>query len=214
MIHNTAYRPLILFDIDQTLIDTEILRVSVRGALGAAVGISADEMRVHINEYYATLQKTETLEPKKLLAFLSRRFQTSSKKLADIFFNPEWYQRALYPEAIEVLGQLRREGYTLGLYSQGHRDFQEHKLLANNLMDFFDPRYRFISLLKTDHILVENFPENTLIIDDRPDVIEFLQKFPHIIPLHIVRSEQPPVGEYTLSSLRDLFPVLTGLSHA
>lgn len=214
MKHKTALKPLILFDIDQTLVDTEILRTTLTRALAKVVNISPDEMRAHIHEYYQTLSETEALEPKKMLAFLSRRLQVSAKTLADVFFAPQWYQQALYPEVIEVLGQLRQDAYPLGLYSQGHRDFQEHKLLANNLMDFFDPRYRFISLLKTDPSVIENLPENTVIIDDRPSVIEFLEKFPNIIPLHIVRDERPPMGEYTLSTLRDLLPVLTGLSHA
>jgi hypothetical protein len=136
------------------------------------------------------------------------------KKLAIVFHQPVNFQQALYPEVRDVLTKLKQAGYPLGLYSQGFRDFQEHKILANNLMEFFSPAHRYIKREKMDPTLIESLPENTIIIDDKAEVIAFLEPFPNIIPLHMVREAKNQLGEYTLSTLNDLFPILTSLRAA
>jgi hypothetical protein len=81
-------------------------------------------------------------------------------------------------------------------------------------MKFFTEHQRYLKMEKMDPQLIENLPEGTIIIDDKAEVIDFLGKFPNIIPLHLVRNSQGAIGEYTLSTLNDLFPILRELRHA
>lgn len=207
-------KPLILFDIDKTLIDTDALRLLQRETLAQALGVSSQDIADRFMKYYGTLKDTSDFAPSDFLPYLSRTYQTSLENLREVFFAPLNFQKVLYPDVVEVLSHLRNQGYTLGLYSQGDQEFQEHKMLANNLLTFFEKPHRHIMREKMDPSLIENLPENTVIIDDRVEVVQFLEQFPNAIPVRMVRDASSPLGYYTISSLRDLFPILDGLSDA
>jgi len=208
-------KPLILFDIDKTMIDREQLRILQRRTLAEALNCTEDEVANAFVEYYGGIDKTSDFNPDNFLSFLAKKFQFSLKKLTDIFFQPANFQQVLYGDVVEVLSKLRNQDYPLGIYSQGNRRFQEHKLLANNLMKFFDKNHRYISEAKMDPEIIADLPANTIIIDDAPAVIAFLEKFPNVIPLHMVRdAEEKPTGKNTLSGLSDLLPLLDSLGDA
>lgn len=212
-----AVKPLILFDIDRTLIDTNQLRILQRKTLAKALEISEDEIADAYLEYYGTMEETYGFRPRDFLGLLTRRCHLPIEKLNDIFFHPKNFQQVLYPEVLAVLTKLRQQNYTLGLYSMGETEFQEHKIIVNNLINFFDSKHRYISEDKTDkkmRKIIESLPENTIIIDDKPEIMAFLEHFPNIIPLHIVRNAKSHAGEYTLSSLNDLWPILDSLSNS
>lgn len=207
-------KPLILFDIDMTLLNTDILKALLKQSLAQALQKSEAEITDCFVEYASTLPDHTSFQPEGFLKLVSQKFHAPIEKLRDIFYEPTRFQKALYPEVIEVLSALRNQGYTLGLYSQGALAWQEHKILVNNLMEFFDQAHQYIKREKADQAIIENLPENTIIIDDKPEIISFLETFPNVIPLHIVRDNPNHVGEYTLSSLNDLFPILDSLGHA
>ncbi|HCR81480.1 MAG: hypothetical protein UY13_C0002G0172 [Candidatus Pacebacteria bacterium GW2011_GWB1_47_8] len=207
-------KPLILFDIDKTLIDTDRLRALLKQNLAQLLGRSEDEVADAFLEYGSNLPDNTAFHPEELLKLFSQRFHTPIEPLRDAFYEPSRFQQALYPEVVDVLSKLRHQGYTLGLYSQGELAWQEHKMLANNLLEFFDKNHRYIKREKADPAIIENLPENTIIIDDKPGIIAFLETFPHVIPLHIVRERANHVGEYTLSTLNDLLPILDSLRNS
>lgn len=206
--------PLILFDIDRTLINTDVMKSLICAGLALELGISEEKAIESFKENYAEFQKNN-FSPEKFLQFFAREYQHSLEKLKDVLFDPHHFQAALYPEVISVLTTLRNQGYTLGLYSEGDPGFQEHKMLANNLMEFFDTKHHHISRNKKDPAVVENLPEGTVIVDDTSAVIEFLEQHPHLIAVQIIRkNNQQPLGPYAISSLSELLPLLDSLGDA
>ena len=129
-------KPLILFDIDKTLLDTDLMRELLKEGLAQTLGVSENEIAEVFLEYGNSLSDNTAFHPEELLKLFSTRFHTPLEQLRDAFYEPSRFQRALYPEALEVLSKLRNQGYTLGLYSQGELAWQEHKMLVNNLMEF------------------------------------------------------------------------------
>jgi phosphoglycolate phosphatase-like HAD superfamily hydrolase len=208
-------KPLILFDIDKTLINTEQLKVLQMASLAEHLNSDAKTIdKIRLEEYYSQLEETSDFRADEFLAFLAKKFQTSLEDLQDVFYHPKNFQAVLFPEVKEILGKLHNEGYPLGLYSEGEKKYQEHKLQTNNLLQIFAHQHRYVLARKMDKKVIANLPENTVIIDDKAAVIDFLKHFPNVIPLHLVRNAENLYGEYTLSSLSDLLPILDSLGHA
>ena len=114
-------KPLILFDIDETLINTDQLRILQRKTLADTLQKSDEDIANCFIEYYGDLEKTSDFDPDEFLAFASEKFGFPLEKLKDAFFQPTNFQMVLYPEVVETLANLRNKGYTLGIYSQGIR---------------------------------------------------------------------------------------------
>ncbi|MFH2118112.1 MAG: HAD hydrolase-like protein [Candidatus Paceibacterota bacterium] len=207
-------KPLILFDIDGTLIDT--LKVVKNHFLNFAkvFKVTPDKVEQVFKSYLSSLDNSTDFSPAGCIAYLAEYHQADANQVESIFYHSDNFGSVLFPESRKVLQKLQAEQYTLGIFSEGFADFQERKLTENNILDFFYPEYRYILRRKMDTKLIESLPENTIIIDDKTTVITFLEKFPNIIPLHIVREVNSPTGEYTLSSLNDLFPILAQLSNS
>lgn len=210
----TESKPLILFDIDNTIIDMEALRILQREIIANALHISFDEAEDNFLEYYGTLDDSSDFSPQNLLKFLAEKNNADYDQLLTIFLKPENFQKVLFPEVRKVLTGLKKDNYQLGIYSQGNPQYQPHKLAANKLLEFFDPNRIYISERKMDSELINSLPANTIIIDDRAEVIEFLNNFDNVIPLQIIREVSDVMGPYVLNSLTDLFPMLDRLSHS
>jgi phosphoglycolate phosphatase-like HAD superfamily hydrolase len=207
-------KPLILFDIDQTLFNTPQFIKVMRQQLAEVLKISPQELEDVIEKYLTDLPHAADFSPNHYLAFMAKKYHADLTKLEAIMYDKTNFGSALFPETLSVLLRLKEEKYPLGLYSEGVLEWQTNKLKANNILEFFEPQHRHILPRKMDRSLLESIPEGTLIIDDKPAIIEFLQEFPQVIPLHIVRDNTKPTGEYTLSSLNDLFAILDSLRDA
>lgn len=202
--------PLVLFDIDGTLFDTTRMGTLTRAALAETLAITPEDIASVWSEYVATLPERTDFIPEEFLRLLSQAYQTSLSQLEAVFFAPEHFQPAIFPEVIEVLATLRNEGHQQGLYSQGHRPWQEHKLQSGNALAFFDPAHQYILKRKMDPQVITELPAGTVIVDDKPAVTDFLAQFPHIIALLIAREPQTPT-EGTLKNLTELLPILAEL---
>ncbi|OGJ37659.1 MAG: hypothetical protein A2383_04055 [Candidatus Pacebacteria bacterium RIFOXYB1_FULL_39_46] len=207
-------KSLILFDIDRTLFNTPLFVDKQLQKLTQTLDTDSQKLQKNFQSYLASLTDTTHFSPDNFTTYLAKYYQHDVKKVREAFYHSSNFDSTLYPEVKEVLQKLQQDGYTLGIFSQGFIDFQLKKLTENNLLDFFDPQHRYILREKADPKLIENLPENTVIIDDKITIITFLERFPHIIPLHIVREPEKPIGEYTLLNLQSLFPILAQLRHS
>ena len=71
-------KPLILFDIDKTLIDTDRLRALLKQNLAQLLGRSEDEVADAFLEYGSNLPDNTAFHPEELLKLFSQRFHIVS----------------------------------------------------------------------------------------------------------------------------------------
>lgn len=217
------HKPLILFDIDQTMFDTpRVIRKHVV-SLARLAGTSVEKAQEVLSKYRNSLNSQVEFTPQNYFQHAAAQLNLSADAVAQNFYNSDDnFQSALYPEVRETLSVLQKEAYPLGVYSEGNLAFQETKLKSTGIFDFFLPEHRHILPYKREPKLLESLPENTIIIDDKPVIVEFLTQYPHLIPLHLVRTDRDahenganaahtPVGVYTLTTLHDLWPILETL---
>ena len=206
-------KPLILFDIDETLINTTQFVNQYFVDFPKLVNTTAEDIKNTLQNYQNTLKGPTDFNPDDCIRFFAAHYQHDVKEIEKVFYHPDNFGSASFPETEEVLNKLKQMDYVLGIYSEGFTSFQERKLTDNGIEGFFNKDQLYILRRKMDPKIISNLPANTIIIDDKPEVITFLEKFPNIIPLHINRKATNPLGKYTLTSLNDLFSILDSLSN-
>ncbi|HEX9817585.1 MAG TPA: HAD hydrolase-like protein [Patescibacteria group bacterium] len=210
----TANPPLILFDIDETLMNTTQFVNGQFVELAKLFGKDAENVKKVFTTYWSGLESNTDFSPEDCIAYLANHYQHNKAEVERVFYHPQIFGAALFPEVKSVLKKLQTMKISLGIYSEGFESFQQRKLQANGILRFFEPNYRRVLRRKMDPKVIKSLPKNTIIIDDKAEVIAFLEPFPNIIPLHLTRGVENQVGGYTLSSLNDLFSILDSLRDA
>ncbi len=158
--------PVILFDLDRTLIDSSKLKEGFQSHFGeiyAHLGFSEADFSKWTAEYTEIIGSKTNFDPETLTIFWHDRMlealsefpdQTiipSAEKLAADFshFIESSASNFLYQETIETLNELGRLGDTLCLFSQGVEEWQLLKLAHSKLADFFEKELQFVSSDKT-----------------------------------------------------------------
>ncbi|MBT4123864.1 MAG: HAD hydrolase-like protein [Candidatus Pacebacteria bacterium] len=206
---------LILFDIDDTLINTKLLKKLQMETLANTLGVSSQEIENFRLIYLNNLKRTSDFSTNDYLQQLANYYNFSFLDLKRTFWHPINFQKCLFPESVEILSKLEKEKYQLGIYSEGFTDFQKHKLKVNNLLKFFAPQHTHILRRKMDPKVLESLPKGTIIIDDKPSVINYLKKLSNIIPIHIIRDnkyQSNKNNENVISGFTELIPLLDQLS--
>ncbi|NCN45540.1 MAG: hypothetical protein COU63_02545 [Candidatus Pacebacteria bacterium CG10_big_fil_rev_8_21_14_0_10_36_11] len=210
--------PLILFDIDDTIINTQLLKRLQVKTMALATDSPIAQIEKFRLEYLNNLESGSDFSTDDYLQKLGKKFQVPFVELKEAFWHPRNFELCLFPEVRDVLATLRHEKYSLGLFSEGYQDFQEHKLRVNGLLEFFDSNQRHILRRKLNPTVIESLPKGTIIIDDKQSVIEYLEQFPHIVALRIVRDPQQAkellTSRYTLLDLRELIPLLGNINYS
>lgn len=205
---------LILFDIDDTLINTKLLKKLQMETLANTLGVSPSEIENFRLIYLDSLKRTSDFFTNDYLQQLANYYNFSFLDLKKTFWHPLNFQKCLFPESIEILSKLKNKKYLLGVYSEGFLEFQNHKLKVNNLLEFFLPLHTYILRRKMDPKILNSLPKGTIIIDDKPSIIDYLKKFSNIIPLHIVRDIKPQINKNNkniISNFNELLPFLDKL---
>lgn len=202
---------LILFDIDDTIINTVLFRTIQDETLANYLGVDDLEVKKIRSDYYYSLEKGSDFFIDDYLKLVAKKYHYNFTELKEVFFNQRNIQLCLYEEVFNVLKKLKNLGFTLGTFSEGWEDFQRFKLERNHLIDFFDKKYLYLLKRKLDKKILTELPAGTIIVDDKPEVITELKKFKNIKPIQIIRPNKknnPQIAETIINNFEDLLKIL------
>ncbi len=117
--------------------------------------------------------------------------------------------KALYPEVLDILGQLKKQGYEMHVASSSHSSHIKGIIAANDLNDYIDSFYGFDTLAATKHTLkyyrqmlhrVKTSPKSSVMIGNSIHEILKPRKL-GMKTIHINRERKVP---YDVRKLADL----------
>ncbi len=206
-------KKIILFDIDSTLSDADRRRnlvVRTIQKLGKISRGNASDIYYQVLQKY--IDKVGGLEPNSFSMGLAKTF--GNKKLTKKFlqmFADMHHEKFIFPKTKTILKKLA-EKYILGIESTGGHDYQLEKL--RSIVNFFDKNYIYILPEKKKKLIkkIEGFANNVIIIDDRPDFVEYWLKH-NLNAIHINQGiYAQSKGRYkikkSINSLSELIPIL------
>lgn len=176
----------LLFDIDNTLIDTGMLRELHFNEIGEILNISQYQLSLIEKQYLDSINIIYDFVPGDFInQLLFNSIETDQNKilLRRVFFsNKESYIQCKYPNVEEALSKLKTK-YYLGIFSAGDNDFQRAKLELTGYAKYFNNNLIFINRRKTAQLLISSLPQETIIIDDNISVIHELISYAHVRPI-------------------------------
>lgn len=200
--------PILLFDIDYTLFDTDIFRNISLIEIATQYRLEESAVRQFYATYREGTQAPIGINMKHFTEHIGKEFGLSPDLLfATVMHTEKLYRNSLYPDTLSTLTLLAKD-YSLGIFSQGYREFQENKLKQCGIYPFFAEEYTFIFPDKTLSSALKTLPENAVIIEDKLSVVQMIN--PPRMAVHMDRSG---TKEYTprVDSLAELPSLLTRL---
>lgn len=167
-------KKIILFDIDDTLIDTHPMAKMFYQKIADATDSTLEKIIEIKEKYKLTLEKYSDYQPDELLKFIYDYLKIKENKRINPFLEKETYKKALFPEVRELLEKLKKD-YRLGVFSEGFYEYQQLKI--SSLIDLMDKDLIFIARRKLDDNFLSTLPKTSIIIDDRKEVVEKLKSF-------------------------------------
>jgi phosphoglycolate phosphatase-like HAD superfamily hydrolase len=168
-------RGIILFDWDDTLFSKVEYKKNLRDNLARICEVSKEEIFRVEDEYFESLERSDNFQIEKFVDVFRKKFNKKIK-LEDFSSDKlNIYSVALFPEVIAVLNELKKNGFKLGIYSQGFTNFQKIKIESSGIKDYFDENFIFISRDKTDPEFIATLLDGAIIIDDKKEVVEKLK---------------------------------------
>ena len=201
-------KPVLLFDVDLTLFNTEKFKAAYPKSIASHFKISHDQFLIIGNEYRASLKKHTDYNISDYLKSISKRFNLPLYELKQICFSPENFA-CLYPDTLPTLSILSSK-YRLGIFSEGFKIFQTTKLKLSGIYHLFNPELIYIFRRKTTSASLAKLPRNSTIIDDNLKVIESLlasklTSSRNLKPIWLNRKNHPVhPGVHTINSLASL----------
>lgn len=166
-------KEVILFDIDYTLINSQISKELRRKKFSNLLGISEEDFLLTEKEYVKKDSGFTDFDPNEYVDFTAKKYGVGRNSISEIFFQDENFIRAVYPDVLPSLEILKND-LSLGIFSEGLEDFQMLKLHKSNLLRYFDPNLSFIFKRKLTEDSLKLLPKGCFIVDDNMFVIEGL----------------------------------------
>jgi len=198
-------RKLILFDIDHTLINTDIIKKKTINDICKYFKVDEDKVKKAKDKYINSLNYVNDLNPNEMLEAIGEELNLSLIDLKKIYYNPKIFLESIYPETIRTLKSVDKEKYVLGIYSEGWDFFQKYKLESTGLIKFFEENWIYILRRKIEKN-VALLPNLTMIVDDNIEVINELKKKKNIIPIWLNRKNK--TIDKTIKTIFDLEQLL------
>ncbi len=168
-------RLVFLFDVDDTLLDNDNIKVDYDAHLQVELGPILTE---RFWDLYERVRKEEdvvniprALKELRQQTSLAEMDEQTFDHVQSIFDNYPFFQ-ALYPHTLETLAYLRTLGLTV-IVSDGDCFFQAEKIFHSNLADVVEGRV-LIYIHKQQHldeILSLYSADHYVMIDDKPDIL-------------------------------------------
>lgn len=179
-------KKIIYFDIDKTLIDSNKLRELTRSGMCKELKLNREEINKIIDEYVNDLKYKNDFCREEMIKKISLKTGIKYSLLKNAHDKSIYYKKALYKEVIKTLIKLKKEGYQLGIYSEGFLKYQMDKLKLSGIYKYFDIEKINIERRKMDEKIVKKM-DGATIIDDNIEVIKYLSNFSSIINIYINR---------------------------
>ncbi len=204
-------KPIILFDIDYTLINTTVLtkeqKKEIYQLLLAGNKLSWLNFEKINKSHAGQLKRTSCFSPVSYLDFLGKELEVDKvrKSLEEVFFKKtKPYQRALYRETLKVIGFLN-ENYRLGIFSEGIREYQLAKVNFSGISKYLTANLIFIFAKKLTELeaIVDQLGE-IIIVDDSPQIILGLEKIRGVSPIWIKRGPKAEGQELKVKTILSL----------
>jgi phosphoglycolate phosphatase-like HAD superfamily hydrolase len=170
---------LILFDLDNTLLDTgKVVNQGFKPALQAILGLAEAEFAEANQAYWQSLADSTDFDPQAYAEFLATKYNNQATTLLECIYQPQWYADHVFAEVTNVLTELNAD-HQLGIFSQGNQTYQTQKLELSGLSQYFPPDMRFIFNRKLDPQILANLPAAT-VVDDRLAMVLVAQTYPQL----------------------------------
>jgi len=179
----------ILFDIDYTLINTKLIKENCRNSLIEYLNISTEKFEDLSKNYVKSPTGFTDFNPYEYIKHLSSQLDESSDSLARIYFSDKNFSNTLYTGTESVLEDLNGK-FVLGIFSEGHKDFQILKLHKTGILKYFDSNNTFIFRRKLIEESLELLPVNSFIVDDNLSVLEALNETRKFKPIWLNRKSK------------------------
>ena len=208
--------PVILFDLDRTLLDTQLMAQLLAGHVEsryAPLGVAHGEFAIWNEQYKTSISSSRNYELSTLAAFIVRKLDppTSSNGLAislptqeeiesDLTtFIQSVVQLCVYPDVLSSVQSFQQQGCTACLFTQGVTTWQELKIAHTKLSTLIDPALQFVSQDKTsaehlaaiDTVLEQNHWQNRplWLVDDKLNILQAAKNhWPHLKTFQILRT--------------------------
>jgi len=169
----------ILFDIDNTLLDTKPFAKHVFGqvlqVLERETSLDEREFSRIKEAYYQMLPESTDFDPEDFIAFLVAETDSlistaMQERLVNFFYEKNTLTSFLYEDVLRNLTRLS-VGNNLGIYSQGSKKYQLKKIENSGISSFFEQKYMYTFKRKEtpeaiEQVLSEVGPDHCF-IDDR-----------------------------------------------
>ncbi|MFA7301542.1 MAG: HAD hydrolase-like protein [Candidatus Shapirobacteria bacterium] len=179
----------IYFDIDRTLIDSVKLRELTRGGMCKELNLNREKINVIIDDYIKSLNHKNDFCREDMLEIIRQKTGHKYLDLKNTHDKYEYYFESLYDDVINTLEKLKKENNVLGIYSEGHYDYQLDKLMLSGIYKYFDIDKIIIKRKKLRDEEIKIMGE-AIVIDDWVEVIDYLSDFPKITPIWLNRVDE------------------------
>jgi len=212
---------LILFDIDNTLLDTPRYAGVAFERMRQILDMSEIDFAQRKDAFYQTLEESTDFSPEQFVAFLKVEEEVQRVDLLQC-----WYDEALLNHCVFVDFTRNLERFqtkcVLGIFSQGNAEFQIKKLQLMGIYGIFEQKYLFIKERKSSpeslqelQALIEPSEDfsfsQILVVDDKVEYLKALHQISQVSPVLIQRETPDKVsaeneipGLRIVSSLSDL----------
>ncbi len=168
-------RPLILFDIDYTIFNTDKYRRILYPRLAQELGLDEKQLRSFRQEFEPEMKKKfGHFNPEFFLQKISTvaNNPVTIKKLEEIFWDKAMYSSALDLTIRDVLEDLSSQNIAIGILSTGDSKHQLAKV--ETLLTYFPSQHHHIFSNKINSLknVLESYSEFKLyVVDDLPEVL-------------------------------------------
>lgn len=209
----TKNRRVILFDIDYTLYNTQGFREFLADKLEEDFNVASEKWLEVYEKHKATLKNRSDFRPDKFLQLISQETGIPYTKLRKYYYKDTIHKAVIFEEVEEILEKLSK-GYKLGIFSEGFKRYQKQKLKKGKIDQHFDPDFLFIHRRKLRPSALKTLPEGSLVIDDKAEVVEVINKLPNKVEaiwLNRINKDKHPHAK-TIHTLNEILPLIDELT--
>ena len=192
----------VLFDIDGTLFDTKQFYSNFFNEIAQRYHIQLADVIHAKDNYFKTLKDRTDFNYQGFVIDIAHNLNLRIEDLKNFFLNEIEYMKCLYPDVVECISKLRTT-HSLGIFSQGNKDYQMIKLAKTAILEYFDPQLLLIYDRKLTENSLNSIPPSSFIVEDKQEVVEIL-KNKEIDSIHLNRQKETDDIAQSISSLLEL----------
>jgi FMN phosphatase YigB (HAD superfamily) len=200
-------KKIVYFDFDRTLLNTDALKIEQTKRIAGITNLSIIQIEEGMRLYVESIKNHLDFTPEGYAEYLSKEYGCNLSDVLKIYITDSNYiGEYLYPEVLGVLEELKKIGYSLGIFSAAMPGPQRLKISRTGVFEFTEEHLIIIDPRKLGIEVLEQLPDGVIIVDDDLQVIEKLQRHsPRFVPIWCNRKNQDDLPKTrTIHSLKEL----------